>query len=102
MAEACAENDGGPDPALRRHLAAQADYRKNAFRLSPQERARVTERWGFAFDAFGYRKDPPHAAEAVPGSPSGGLYRWSIGSEAAKYSSEMPMPEENSIPAQAP
>lgn len=54
------------EPALRRHLAAQADYRKNEFRLSPEEWARVTQRWGFAFDAFGYRKDPPHAVGAVP------------------------------------
>ena len=42
------------EPALRRHLASQADYRKNDFRLSREERACVTERWGFAFDAFGY------------------------------------------------
>lgn len=44
------------EPALRRHLAGQSGYSKNDFRLTPEERARVTERWGLAFDAFGYRR----------------------------------------------
>jgi hypothetical protein len=48
------------EPALRRHIVGQANYRKNSFPLAPEERARVTERWGFAFDAFGYRKIPSH------------------------------------------
>jgi omega-hydroxy-beta-dihydromenaquinone-9 sulfotransferase len=53
------------ESALRRYIARQADYRKNNFRLTPEERARVKERWGFAFDAFGYRKVPsPITAEA--------------------------------------
>ena len=54
------------EPALRRHIAGQADYRKNSFRLAPEERARITERWGFAFDAFGYRKIPSHITAQAP------------------------------------
>jgi hypothetical protein len=54
------------EPALRRHIAGQADYRKNDFRLTPQERTRVAERWGVAFDAFGYRETPPRPAAAAP------------------------------------
>lgn len=54
------------EPALRRHLAGQADYRKNNFRLLAEERARITKRWGFAFDAFGYRKIPSQIAAEAP------------------------------------
>ena len=54
------------EPALRRHIAGQADYRKNSFRLASEERARITERWGFAFDAFGYRKIPSHVTAEAP------------------------------------
>jgi omega-hydroxy-beta-dihydromenaquinone-9 sulfotransferase len=54
------------EPALRRHISAQAGYRKNEFRLTPEERDRITERWGFAFDAFGYRKIPPRLTDDAP------------------------------------
>jgi hypothetical protein len=54
------------EPALRRHIARQADYRKNSFRLAPEERARITERWGFAFDAFGYRRVPSPTTTETP------------------------------------
>jgi hypothetical protein len=54
------------EPALRRHIADQAEYRKNDFRLSPKERAEVTERWGFAFDAFGYQRPSLHVNSDAP------------------------------------
>ena len=54
------------EPALRRHIAGQAGYRKNEFRMMPEEHARVAERWGFAFDAFGYRETPPRLAAEAP------------------------------------
>jgi hypothetical protein len=54
------------EPALRRHIAAQAGYRKNEFRLTPEERDRIAERWGFAFDAFGYCKLPPRLTASAP------------------------------------
>jgi omega-hydroxy-beta-dihydromenaquinone-9 sulfotransferase len=54
------------EPALRCHIAGQADYRKNDFRLSDEERARVRERWGFAFDAFGYPTKPSRVTAEVP------------------------------------
>jgi omega-hydroxy-beta-dihydromenaquinone-9 sulfotransferase len=54
------------EPALRRHIASQSDYRKNSFRLTAEEHARITERWGFAFDAFGYPKIAPHITAEAP------------------------------------
>lgn len=40
-------------------MASQATYRKNAFSLSDAERETITERWGFAFEALGYRMRLP-------------------------------------------
>lgn len=54
------------EPALRCHIARQAGYRKNSFQLAPEERALITERWSFAFDAFDYRKTPSHISAETP------------------------------------
>jgi omega-hydroxy-beta-dihydromenaquinone-9 sulfotransferase len=54
------------EPALRRHIAGVTDYRKNGFRPAPEECARITERWSFAFDAFGYRKTPSYPTAEAP------------------------------------
>ena len=53
-------------PALRRYVAGQAGYRKNDFRLSPEERVCVMERLGFAFDAFGYPAVPLRMTADAP------------------------------------
>jgi hypothetical protein len=45
-------------PAFRAYLASQRGYRKNRFALPDDERRQVEERWGFAFDEFGYARRP--------------------------------------------
>jgi omega-hydroxy-beta-dihydromenaquinone-9 sulfotransferase len=50
------------EPALRRYIAEQASYRKNTFTLTAGERARVAERWGFAFSELGYAVEMTVAA----------------------------------------
>lgn len=47
------------EPRLRAYMASQATYRKNAFSLSDAERETINERWGFAFEALGYRMRLP-------------------------------------------
>jgi omega-hydroxy-beta-dihydromenaquinone-9 sulfotransferase len=42
---------------LAADLAAQKGYVKNPLFLTGEQRAQVDERWGFAFDAFGYARD---------------------------------------------
>lgn len=44
------------EPEMRRHLAAQAAYRKDSHSLAPAERERIEREWGFAFDALGYER----------------------------------------------
>ena len=44
-------------PALERYLASVRDYRKNVYvKLDADAAARVRQQWGFAFEAFGYRR----------------------------------------------
>jgi alkane 1-monooxygenase len=54
------------EPSLRRYVAGQTTYRKNAFVLSPDERARIAARWRFAFDSFAYEVEPAAATAAEP------------------------------------
>jgi hypothetical protein len=49
-------------PRIERYVASQRGYRKNEFRLTRAQRARVERRWAFAFDALGYH---PAAAGGV-------------------------------------
>jgi hypothetical protein len=44
------------EPALRAYIAAQKDYRKNAFSLPARDRERVAQRWAFAFARLGYER----------------------------------------------
>jgi omega-hydroxy-beta-dihydromenaquinone-9 sulfotransferase len=64
--ELCLPGFETTEAALRRHIAGQADYRKNSFCLAPEECACITERWSFAFDAFGYRKTPSYPTAEAP------------------------------------
>jgi hypothetical protein len=45
------------EPALRTYVESQRTYKKNRLALSPENRRLVTERWAFAFRAFGYPSD---------------------------------------------
>jgi hypothetical protein len=51
------------EPALWSYVAEQASYRKNGFTLTAGERARIAERWGFAFRELGYTPELVVAAE---------------------------------------
>jgi omega-hydroxy-beta-dihydromenaquinone-9 sulfotransferase len=53
------------EPGLRAYVASQATYRKNTFSLSDVERETINERWGFAFEALGYRMRRP-GQDAAP------------------------------------
>lgn len=44
------------EPAFRAYVSSQQAYRKNDFRLSAEDRAKVERHWGFAFDALGYER----------------------------------------------
>lgn len=46
-------------PAFRSHLGAVAGYRKNAYNLDPSAIAKVNDRWGFAFEPWGYDRLEP-------------------------------------------
>ena len=39
---------------LRRYLGSLKGYKKNRYQLSPEDVQKVNERWGFAFDEWGY------------------------------------------------
>ena len=54
-------------PHVTRHLKSQADYRKNHFPSDPGDSEKVEQHWGFALDAWGYRKP---AFSAFPAQPS--------------------------------
>jgi hypothetical protein len=45
------------EPPIRKYVESQRSYEKNKLRLSEENRRLVTEHWGFAFRAFGYRSD---------------------------------------------
>lgn len=45
-------------PHLRRYLADHVNYATNAYELTPEERATVTERWGEVIDRYGYCSAP--------------------------------------------
>ncbi len=47
---------GAAEPAFRAYLRAVAGYRKNTYRLAPEDIAVVNERWGFALDRWGYER----------------------------------------------
>jgi len=57
------------EPAMRAYADSQRTYEKNRFELSSADRRLVTERWAFAFRAFGYPSD----AEATRDSPARAL-----------------------------
>lgn len=42
--------------AVTDYVEGQGGYEKNAHRLSQSQRERIAERWGFAFDRWGYRR----------------------------------------------
>ena len=54
-------------PAFRAYLASLRSYRKNRFELPDDERRRVEEQWGFAFDALGYARSADRAPAEVAG-----------------------------------
>ncbi len=45
------------EPAIRTYVESQRTYEKNKLELSAENRRLVTERWAFAFRAFGYPSD---------------------------------------------
>jgi len=45
------------EPHIRKYVESQRSYEKNKLKLSDENRRLVTEHWGFAFRAFGYRSD---------------------------------------------
>jgi omega-hydroxy-beta-dihydromenaquinone-9 sulfotransferase len=53
------------EPAFADYIAAQKSYQKNKLVLAPDDRARILERWGFAFEALGYATE-----EAVEREPA--------------------------------
>ena len=50
---------GAAEPAFRAHLRSVAGYRKNIYRLTPEDVAVVNERWGFALEGWGYERLDP-------------------------------------------
>ncbi len=46
-------------PHMARYLHTQAEYRKNSFPSSPADLEKVEQHWGFALDAWGYRRLVP-------------------------------------------
>ena len=44
------------EPRFAAYVAAQKSYRKNQLSLAPEHRARILERWDFAFHEFGYAR----------------------------------------------
>ena len=65
------------EPAMRAYVDSQRAYQKNRLELSDQDRRDVSERWAFAFRAFGYPSDaetteaPRRAPHALPGGRLG-------------------------------
>jgi hypothetical protein len=59
------------EPAFRDYVRSQQNYRKNRLNLSPEDRARVEQRWAFAFAELGYPTldDPGADARAGPTGP---------------------------------
>jgi hypothetical protein len=47
---------GEAEGRFRTYAASQAGYRKNEFSIGADTVARLDRRWGFAFEAFGYRR----------------------------------------------
>src|SRR4029077_1217193 len=43
-------------PRLRQYLTDHMDYQTNAYELTAEERAIVTQRWGNVVDRYGYRR----------------------------------------------
>jgi hypothetical protein len=54
------------EPAFRAYIASQSSYRKNRLVISPEERARIEQRWAFAFDTLGYRLQEAVEPAAMP------------------------------------
>lgn len=55
-------------PGFQAYVDSLRGYKKNPLNLSDADIARVNERWGFAFDAWGYERQIPGASahEAAP------------------------------------
>jgi omega-hydroxy-beta-dihydromenaquinone-9 sulfotransferase len=51
------------EPAFRAYVDSLGTYRKNRLRLTPEDRARIEQRWAFAFDRLGYRRQTDSAQE---------------------------------------
>ena len=56
------------EPKVRSYSESQSEYRKNGFGLAAREAALVEDRWGFAFDEWGYeRRSASNAGSADVG-----------------------------------
>jgi hypothetical protein len=60
------EGFAGAESAFAAYIAAQREFRVNRHVLSEELRSEVAERWGFAFDAWGYAREETAACEIVP------------------------------------